>query len=219
MKKSKSCEQMIRHNDLHESNELIETTSLQFDNSIDERWHNRFSLANRQKLISRQQEIDHKVKLTRLEQANKRRHQLSNRFLAKLKRPTTISKSFDNTQNQSESISPSSNHQQQIFNVPRVSITESYAQMHPDHDEEDRPSINFISDKRTHHYQQQSKMYNIDEDTPLADDNTTSHTNNEGGKEMILTATKLISHLMPSPSATNDKTSSSSSLPANVSLC
>ena len=69
MKKSKSCEEMIDHYDLQNSNEnndFSETISLQFNsNSIDECRHNRFSKENRQKLISQQQAIDQKVKLTR----------------------------------------------------------------------------------------------------------------------------------------------------------
>ncbi len=69
MKKSKSCEEMIDFNDLqnqNENHELGETSSLELNrNSIDERWHNRFSKENRQKLISQQQAIDQKVKLTR----------------------------------------------------------------------------------------------------------------------------------------------------------
>ena len=202
MKKSKSCEEMIGQNDSHENNELIETTSLHSENTIDERYHNRFSLANRQKLISQQQAIDQKVKLTRLEQATKRQQPTSNRFLtkisSKLKRPTTISKSLDDTQNQSN---------QQ--HVPRVSITsssslDSSTKIHSDNIEDEnitRPSVIYVPDRRISHYQQKPKMYNIDEDTPIADENT----NIEGGKEMILTATKLITHLTPSSSATNDK--------------
>lgn len=69
MKKSKSCEEMIDYNDLQnpiETNDANETVSLQFNsNSVDERWHNRFAKENRQKLISQQQAIDQKVKLTR----------------------------------------------------------------------------------------------------------------------------------------------------------
>jgi hypothetical protein len=69
LKKSKSCEEMIDQHDsqhMHDNNELCETISIQLNNnSIDERWHNRFSKENRQKLISQQQAIDQKVKLTR----------------------------------------------------------------------------------------------------------------------------------------------------------
>jgi hypothetical protein len=68
--KSKSCEEMINHNDIinqNENNELAETVSLHLKGPTNERWHNRFSKENRQKLISQQQAIDQKVKLTRVE--------------------------------------------------------------------------------------------------------------------------------------------------------
>lgn len=57
LKKSKSCEEMISPQD-----QLCDTISLQLGN---ERWHNRFSKENRQKLISQQQAIDQRVKQTR----------------------------------------------------------------------------------------------------------------------------------------------------------
>ena len=60
---------MIDHNELqnqNENNELAETGSLEMNtNSLNERWFNRFSKENRQKLISQQQAIDQKVKLTK----------------------------------------------------------------------------------------------------------------------------------------------------------
>jgi hypothetical protein len=60
---------MIDFNDLQNQNEnhdLGETMSLELnENPINERWHNRFSKENRQKLISQQQAIDQKVKITR----------------------------------------------------------------------------------------------------------------------------------------------------------
>jgi hypothetical protein len=170
MKKSKSCEEMIGQNDLqnlNENNDLIETTSLQFDNSIDERWHNRFAKKNRQKLISQQQAIDQKVKLTRLEQATKRQHQQTHDFLAKTS--TTL--------------------------------------------------------KPTAQYQQQPKIYNINEDTHSLDDNEnniSSHTNNvniEDGEEMILAATKLTSHIMPTSSSCSAINNITTSSTTNVSLC
>jgi hypothetical protein len=152
MKKSKSCEEMIDHNDLqnpNENNDASETISLQLNtNSINERWHNRFSKENRQKLISQQQAIDQKVKLTRaqkqLDEANKP-HQ------------------------------------------------ESYAKMQQeDEDDCDNLSISYISDKHSTS-QQQSKMYNIDEDSHMNDD----------GEEMILTASKLTPITIPSSSIIN----------------
>ena len=66
--KSKSCEDMIEHHDVrhqHENHAFIDTASVQSPNPADERWMNRFSKENRQKLISQQQAIDHKVKVTR----------------------------------------------------------------------------------------------------------------------------------------------------------
>lgn len=69
MKKSKSCEDMIDHTDgtnPSETNDLNERCSVKLNsNPINERWHNRFAKENRQKLISQQQAIDQKVKLTR----------------------------------------------------------------------------------------------------------------------------------------------------------
>jgi hypothetical protein len=184
IKKSKSCEEMIGQNDLqnfNENNELMETTSLQFDTSIDERWHNRFAKENRQKLISQQQAIDQKVKLTRLEEATKRRQKSGHGFLTKisttLKQPTSL-------------------------------VTESLDKTNIDHHQDDgenehfvTPSVAYISDKRPSQYQQRSKMYNIHEDTHSLDENQLTHTNNvniEGGEEMILTATKLTSNIIPS---------------------
>jgi hypothetical protein len=184
MKKSKSCEEMIDQNDLQNSNETndpSETISLQLNtNSINERWHNRFSKENRQKLISQQQAIDQKVKLTRaqkhLEDTTKRQQQI-------LTRPTSISIE-STTDNRSTRRAP-------FFNVTRVSLTrsphqESYAKMQQDDDEEededsDNLSISYISDKRSSS-QHQSKMYNIDEDP---------HISTDDGEEMILTASKL----------------------------
>ncbi|CAF1093966.1 unnamed protein product [Adineta steineri] len=224
LKKSKSCEEMIDHNELqnqNENNDLNESISLQVNtNSINERWHNRFSKENRQKLISQQQAIDQKVKLTRaqkqIEEANKRSHQSSHSVISKistsLKRPTTISistpcehldnSSITTTDTHSSYIeNRSSSRRQPFFNVTRVSLTrsphqESYAKM-PQEDEEDfdKPSISYISDKRT---SQQSKMFSIiDEDVHISDDNHNNisshinHIHNEDGEEMILTAAKL----------------------------
>lgn len=69
MKKSQSCTEMIDHADLknpHDmNNDPFENKPSRLNRSIDERWHNRFSKENRQKLISQQQAIDQKVKLTR----------------------------------------------------------------------------------------------------------------------------------------------------------
>jgi len=80
MKKSKSCEEMIDQN-----NDFSETISLQLNsNSINERWYNRFSKENRQKLISQQQAIDQKVKLTRAQEQLERQQNSPNRILKKL---------------------------------------------------------------------------------------------------------------------------------------
>jgi hypothetical protein len=243
MKKSKSCEEMIGHNEiqnLNENNELFETISLQLDASIDEPRHNRFAKENRQKLILQQQVIDQKVKLTRaqkqLEDAAKRQRRATHGFFARisatLKRPTTISASIvtesaDNTNNipnQSAIIHPSyvdnqSNDHQQLFNVSHVSLPR------PQEEEDfDKSPVSYISDKRISQYQQQqSSIYNVNEDRNLSDDNpnstylSTNNTTLEGGDEMILTAAKLASHIMPSSSsssfAINNKTSSSTATP------
>jgi len=78
MKKSKSREEMIDYNELqnqNENNDLSETISLELNtNSINERWHNRFAKENRQKLISQQQAIDQKVKLTRAQRQSVGNH-------------------------------------------------------------------------------------------------------------------------------------------------
>lgn len=177
LKRSKSCEEMIGQNDLqniHENNELAETTSLHLHPSNDERWHNRFSFANRQKLISQQQAIDQKVKLTRLEEgAAKRQHQpISHRFLTRisttLKRPTTISTS-----------------------LVTQSLDESNTSL-PDHRNEEQSVIYAPIKRISHHHQQQSKMYDIHEDTLLNEEQSSPNPkdiNNQGGKQMILTPT------------------------------
>jgi hypothetical protein len=181
MKKSKSCEEMIDQNDLQNSNETNdpggETISLQLNSSsINERWHNRFSKENRQKLISQQQAIDQRVKLTRAQ-----KHLEDKRILANVKRP--ISTSNDHAD------SNTNTRRQPFFNVTRVSLTrsphqESYAKMQQDDDEDDTDnhSISYISSDRRSSSHPQSKMYNIDEDP---------HISNDDGEEMILTATKL----------------------------
>jgi hypothetical protein len=241
MKKSKSCEEMIGQNEiqnLNENNDLFETVSLQLDASIDEPRHNRFAKENRQKLILQQQVIDQKVKLTRaqkqLEEAAKRQRRSTHGFFARisatLKRPTTISTSIvtessDNTNNipnQSAIIHPSyvdnrSHDHQQLFNVPHVLLPRSQEE-----EDFDKSPVSYISDKRIAQYQQQSSIYNVNEDRNLSDANqnsTYSSANNttvEGGDEMILTAAKLASHIMPSSSssfAINNKTSSSTTTP------
>ncbi|CAF2614457.1 unnamed protein product [Rotaria sp. Silwood2] len=257
MKKSKSCEEMIDHNDLqnqNENNDLSETISLQFNsNSINERWHNRFSKENRQKLISQQQAIDQKVKLTRaqkqLEESTKRQQHPSRGILTKLstnfKRPTTISASAS-TENKDNSnianttsITTTDNHssnadnrsfrRQPFFNVTRVSLTrsphqESYAKMQQEDEEDcDKPSISYISDKRAPQHQQQLKMYNIDEDVHISDDNynNSSHissSNNDDEKEMILTAAKLTPLIISSPTADNKSYISSTPI-THISRC
>ncbi|CAF1416342.1 unnamed protein product [Rotaria sordida] len=254
MKKSKSCEEMIDHNDLqnqNENNDLSETISLQFNsNSINERWHNRFSKENRQKLISQQQAIDQKVKLTRaqkqLEESTKRQQHPSHGFLTKLttnfKRPTTISLSTPAEVKDTSSITNTTattvdNHlsnidnrnfrRQPFFNVTRVSLTrpphqELYAKMQQEDDEDcDKPSISYISEKRTPQHQQQLKMYNIEEDMHMSDDNYNNNSlhinpsSNDDGEEMILTAAKLTPLIISSPTTDNTPYISSTSATNN----
>jgi hypothetical protein len=219
IKKSKSCEEMITQSDRrisHEDNDLIETTSLHLDTSIDERWHNRFSLANRQKLISQQQAIDHKVKLTRAqkqsEDATKRLNKPSHGFLTKisttLNRPTAVKTSL---------VKQTSDNKSSI-------MKDFYTEMHQDDEDIDKPSLGYITEKRPPQHQQQPKMYNINEDTHLEDyqNSTASRTNNttaEGGDEMILTAAKLASHIMPLPPSSSDSNNKISPSTTNPSLC
>jgi hypothetical protein len=202
MKKSKSCEEMIDHNDLQNPNDLNETISLQLNsNSINERWHNRFSKENRQKLISQQQAIDQKIKLTR---ANKRQQNSSNSIRSK--GPITPIEHLDTTiDNHLSYIDNRNTRRQPFFNVTRVSLTrtqhqESYAKMPQDDDDEeedlDNLSISYISDKRTIS-QQKSKIYNIDEDKQISDIN---RNNSDDGEEMILTPAKLTPLIISSPS-------------------
>jgi hypothetical protein len=193
MKKSKSCEEMIDHNDLqnqNDNNDLNETISLQLNsNSINERWHNRFSKENRQKLISQQQEIDQKIKLTR---ANKRQQNSSNSIRSKLS--TTLKLPITPNEH-SDSITD--NRRQPFFNVTRSPHQESYAKMPQDDEEDlDNLSISYISDKRTIS-QQKSKIYNIDKDKHISDD----------GEEMILTPAKLTPLIISSPTSTVASTS------------
>jgi hypothetical protein len=215
MRKSKSCEEIIEHNDLqnqNENNDLSETISLQLNtNSLNERWHNRFSKENRQKLISQQQAIDQKVKLTK--EANKRQqdssHSIRSKLSTTLKRPTTLLASTPSdhsdsiTDNHSSYSDNRNNRRQPFFNVTRVSLTrsphqESYAKMQQEDDEDndsDNLSISYISDKRTIS-QQKSKIYNINEDLHISDIN---HPNNDNDEEMILTAAKLTPLTISSP--------------------
>ncbi|CAF1360714.1 unnamed protein product [Adineta steineri] len=230
IKKSKSCEEMITHNDiqhLHENNELIDTTSLQLDIKVDERFHNRFSKGNRQKLILQQQVIDQRAKLTRAqkqkEEALKRQRQPPYNFLTRLsrpfKRPTTISASLMTESSEKLNNNPTQSatiHTSEIDNQLQSSniLHEPYTKINQE--------VNF-DNRKLFEQQQQSKMYNINEDTPLSDDDTISHANNvtlESGDGMILTASKLTSHITPSTpssaSVVNNTTSSSSStIPAS----
>ncbi|CAF1541948.1 unnamed protein product [Adineta steineri] len=221
---------MITHNDiqhLHENNELIDTTSLQLDIKIDERFHNRFSKGNRQKLILQQQVIDQRAKLTRAqkqkEEALKRQQQPPYSFLTRIsrpfKRPTTISASLMTESSEKLNNNPAQSatiHTSEIDNQQQSSdiLHEPYTKINQE--------VNF-DNRKLFEQQQQSKMYNINEDTPLSDDDTISHANNvtlESGDGMILTASKLTSHITPSTpssaSVVNNTTSSSSStIPAS----
>ena len=92
---------------------------------------------------------------------------------------------------------------QAFFNVSRVSLArsshqESYAKMQQEDDEDcDKSSISYISNKRTVQYQQESQIYNVNEDYQISNGNyhhTSSRinpTNSEDGEELILTAAKL----------------------------
>ncbi|CAF0897940.1 unnamed protein product [Adineta ricciae] len=232
LRKSKSCEEMIDHNELqnqNENNELAETGSLEMNtNSINERWFNRFSKENRQKLISQQQAIDQKVKLTKAqEEATKRQHASSHSVLSKIsngfKRPTTISLSASSEHADQNNLNvtdtPSSyshirhSRRQPFFHGAHVSLKrsqhqESYAKMQQeDEDDVEKPTISYISDKRTS--QQSSKIFSIDEDIHLSDDNHSTisshinHASNDDGEEMILTAAKLTPLIISSSSNDN----------------
>ena len=207
IKRTKSCEEIIVHNDRQNSNDInndsYETTSLHFDTSIDERWHNRFAKENRQKLISQQQAIDQKVKLNRaqkqLEDAMKRRNKSAQGFLTKIsttfRKPTTVQTSLVKQSSEIQSLHDD-NHQ-------RLTKT---SDQDLEEEDSDKSSLAHKSDKRTSQHQRQSKMYNINEDTHLEDNpnSTALHTNNttvEGGDEMILTAAKLASHIIPASSS------------------
>ncbi|CAF3358304.1 unnamed protein product [Rotaria sp. Silwood1] len=217
IEKSKSCEEIIKHNDIqnqNENNELIETQS-QIETLIDERWYNRFAKRNRQKLISQQHAIDEKVRITRAqkqyEEANKHQHDISDDFLTRIsalfKRSTInstskITKPSNNTTMNDNQL----NDHQQLFHVPsEFQCQESYTKINQDEEDSDKSHVTLISNKRTPQYQRQSKLYNINEDIHLSDDhqnNTSSQTNNtncEGeGEEMILIAANLASHKLPS---------------------
>lgn len=71
LKRSKSCEEMIRHPTLIQNQETqsigSDRTSLNLEKSIEERWHNRFAKENRQKILLQQRAIDQRVKLTRVQ--------------------------------------------------------------------------------------------------------------------------------------------------------
>ncbi|CAF5041221.1 unnamed protein product, partial [Rotaria sp. Silwood1] len=169
-------------------------------------------------------------------------HSILTKFSTNFKRPTTISasaptESKDNssisnttTDHDSSNVDNRSIRRQPFFNVTRVSLTrsphqESYAKMQQEDEEDfDKPSISFISDKRTPQHQQHLKMYNIDEDVHISDDNynnNSSHINpshNDDGEEMILTAAKLSPHIISSPT-TDNKSYISSTPIKNISRC
>ncbi|CAF1022215.1 unnamed protein product [Rotaria sordida] len=185
--KSKSCEEIIQHSDIqnqNENNELAETTS-QIETLIDERWYNRFSKRNRQKLISQQQAIDEKVRINRAqkqhEEAIKNQHDISYDFLTRIstvfKRPTTNSTSaITKSSNNTTSNNKQSNDHQQFFHVPSISLPKSqyqepYTKINQDEEDFDKSHVAFISNKRTPQYQQQLKLYNINEDIHLSDEN------------------------------------------------
>ncbi|CAF0870614.1 unnamed protein product [Adineta ricciae] len=208
LNKSKSCEDIIAHAEHPnptENNELIETTSLHFDNSIDERWHNRFSKENRQKLIFQQQVIDEKVKMTRaqkqLKDAAKRQRRSTQNFFTRLSSPFKRSPILSTT--------PVIHSSDSTTNPPSVSTTRSHQP-----DAVNQPSGSHTPDKQKIPYQQSSHIYDIDEDIPLPVDDqtiTSVNTNNaisEGGNEMILTAAKLVSDTITplSSSAVNNNT-------------
>lgn len=176
MKKSKSCEEMIDENEL-QAVDLQETMSIQLNNNqINERWHNRFSKENRQKLLSQQQAIDQKVKLTRaqkhLDDPSKRSTPIRTKFSTTFHRSTSHDHPDTSTEIFNTRRSP-------FFNVTRSSHSESYAKMQQ---EDDDDTIAYISDKHSSSSQPRSNMYNIDEDTTMS---------NTNGEEMILTAAKL----------------------------
>lgn len=198
--KSKSCEEIINQHDaqnLNENNELIETSS-QIESSIDERWYNRFAKTNRQKLILQQQAIDEKVRLNRvqkqLEDSLKHRNQSSERFLTRIstmfKRPTTLATSL---------VTESSNSTITIENDYRNPSEGSLTR--PEYQNEENVDLNqtqvaIISNKRPNQYQQQMKLYDINEDIQGSGENE-DLTTREGGKEMILIAEKLTSSKIP----------------------
>lgn len=76
-----------------------------------------------------------------------------------------------------------------------------------DEDDAEKPTISYISDKRTS--RQSSKIFSIDEDIHLSDDNHSmmsshiNHASNDDGEEMILTAAKLTPLLISSSSNDN----------------
>ena len=186
MKKSKSCEEMLDQNEL-QTIDLQETISIQLNNNeINERWHNRFSKENRQKLLSQQQALDQKVKLTRaqkhLDDPNKRQAPILAKFSSTFHRPTT-------NDHPDTSMDIFTNRRSPFFHVTRSSHSESYAKMEQEDDEVDHPhAVSYISSS-----QARSNMYNIEEDPPMS---------NSTGEEMILTAAKLTPMILsstPSP--------------------
>ncbi|CAF1413562.1 unnamed protein product, partial [Rotaria sordida] len=181
------------------------------------------------------------------EESTKRQQHPSHGFLTKLttnfKRPTTISLSTPAEVKDTSSITNTTatttvdNHlsnidnrnfrRQPFFNVTRVSLTrpphqELYAKMQQEDDEDcDKPSISYISEKRTPQHQQQLKMYNIEEDMHMSDDNYNNNSlhinpsSNDDGEEMILTAAKLTPLIISSPTTDNTPYISSTSATNN----
>ncbi|CAF1628895.1 unnamed protein product [Rotaria magnacalcarata] len=214
--KSKSCEDIINQHDTqntYEHNELLETSS-QAESSIDERWYNRFAKRNRQKLISQQQAIDEKVRINRaqkqLEEAIKHRNESSSNFLKRISTRFKPSATTLETESNNSTETHLINDNEKCVNPVSVSLAK------PEEEEEEKENndsnrlhIAFISNKRTSQHQQQSNLYDINEDTHGSEENQndtssrTNTTNYEGGKGVILIPAKLTSHRLPFSSSIN----------------
>ena len=211
MNTSKSCEDMIEQHDgrhQHENHAFIDTASVSSPNPADERWMNRFSKENRQKLISQQQAIDHKVKVTRAqkqkvrecsvgllsehgrclqEEASKRQHRSSHGFrtkaFASLTQPTIVSTTLV-PGSVKEPHSDPILHRIHAYRPPETTDRQKrYARMQPDEQISYEPAGTFTPN------------FNVDS-VAIG-----------GGKEMILTAAKLAPHVVSTSSSINSETS------------
>ncbi|CAF5228218.1 unnamed protein product, partial [Rotaria magnacalcarata] len=146
--------------------------------------------------------IDEKVRINRaqkqLEEAIKHRNESSSNFLKRISTRFKPSATTLETESNNSTETHLINDNEKCVNPVSVSLAK------PEEEEEEKENndsnrlhIAFISNKRTSQHQQQSNLYDINEDTHGSEENQndtssrTNTTNYEGGKGVILIPAKL----------------------------